>query len=177
MNSIQEKKKDDVHQSITFVARKCLEQLLNNCLWSVLDAKKKNQIGSLYILFCLFEWGRLPKTREKKSYKTKIATTILKHLDSPEKINKWIKKKLSVNPLSTASVSTKDLDCDLVAGRRFFLAGGIPFQIQDRQISFSWGRKGFEVQEAGWVYLCSYRGLFQAIKGIVRFIYSNSYLG
>ena len=32
VNSIQEKKKDDVHQSITFVARKCLEQLLNNCL-------------------------------------------------------------------------------------------------------------------------------------------------
>ena len=34
MNSIQEKK-DDVHQSITFVTRKCLEQLLNNFLWSV----------------------------------------------------------------------------------------------------------------------------------------------
>ena len=47
------------------------------------------------------------------------------------------KKKLSANPLSTASVSSKDSDWDLVAGRRFFLAGGIPFQIKNRQISFS----------------------------------------
>ena len=87
------------------------------------------------------------------------------------------KEKLSANPLSTASVSSKDSDWDLVAGRRFFLAGGIPFQIKNRQISFSWGRKGFEVQKAGWVYLCSYRGLFQTIKGIVAFMYCNSYLG
>ena len=36
----------------------------------------------------------------------------------------------------TASVSTKDFDCDLVAGRRFFLDGGIPFQIKtDRSAS------------------------------------------
>ena len=34
VNSIQEKKKlkKDVHQSITFVTRKCLEQLFNNFL-------------------------------------------------------------------------------------------------------------------------------------------------
>ena len=154
MNSIQEKK-NHVHQSITFVTRKCLEQLLNNFLWSVLDAKKKNQMGSLYILFCLSEWGRLPKPREKKSYKTKNSdndddTKLLKNLVSPEK--KIKKRKLSANPLLTASVSTKDFDCDLVTGRRFFLDGGIPFQIKNRQINFSWGRKGFEVQEAGWVY-------------------------
>ena len=57
--------------------------------------------------------------------------TILKALVSPEK--KIMKrKKLSANRLSTASVSTKDFDCDLVAGRRFFLDGGIPFQIKNR---------------------------------------------
>ena len=108
--------------------------------------------------------------REKKSYKTKNSdddddNKLLNDLVSPEKNNK--KKKLSANLLSTASVSTKDFDCDIVAGRRFFLDGGIPFQIKNRQISFSWGRKGFEVHEAGWVYLCSYQGLFQAIKGFV----------
>lgn len=61
---------------------------------------------------------------------------LLTDVVSPEK--KIMKtKKLSANPLSTASVSSKDCDWDLVAGRRFFLAGGIPFQIKNRQISFS----------------------------------------
>ena len=53
MNSIQEKKKDDVHQSITFVARKCLEQLLNNCMSLICTGREKEISNRLTIHFVL----------------------------------------------------------------------------------------------------------------------------
>ena len=97
--------------------------------------------------------------REKKSYKTKNSeddddNKLLNDLVSPEKNYK--KKKLRANPLSTASVSTKDFDCDIVAGRRFFLDGGIPFQIKtDRSASVE-GEKDLKCKKrAGFIYVAT----------------------